>query len=108
MFLARGEDRSCQIDTYKKGCLPNTGYLIDWDISFSANSKDELLEEIQSYHDVGKKDITVEGGKVCVQTYEISLSDRWVKPSKQEMDKWKKGEQEIYLCDYVYKLFKEV
>lgn len=107
MFVAKGVFRSCEIDDYKEGCLPDSGYSISWDIDFKGKTKEEIIEEIKEFHNVDDEALLIEGSKICVQLHEKPLHDRWITPSEEDIENWKEGKTKIYLVDYVYRLFKE-
>lgn len=106
MFLAKGIFRNCELDNYESSCQPDTGYSISWDVNFQGDTMEQLLEEIKDYHSVNDDSLLIEGGTIYVQSYEIKLYDRWVTPTEHHINAWRKGEQEIYMVDYCYKLFR--
>ena len=108
MFLAKGITRSCEKEVYNEGCIPDSGYTISWDVDFEAHSKEELLEKIKEFHSEIDDAILDEGNRVYIQTTEIPLYDRWISPTEKDKELWKKGEKEIFVVDYSYKILREV
>lgn len=106
MFLAKGLYRDCELDSFKDGCKPNSGYSIQWDVNFEARTMEDLLKEIKDFHSTDE--VLIEDGKMYIQVYEIPLYDRWITPTEQDIQNWKNGKQELFLVDYSYRLFEEM
>lgn len=107
MFLVKGIVRDCELDSFGEGCQPNTGYSISWDVEFFGNTIEQVLEKVKEYHNIDDDTIKIEGNKIYISVHEVPLDYGWVTPSKSDIEKWKRGEQEIYLVDYSYKIYRE-
>jgi len=108
MFLAKGVYRDCNIDDFINGVLPGTGYSIEWDINFKAQTKDSLFEKMAKFHNIDKKYIYEEDGRLYIQRYEIPNEQGWEDATKDDIRMWKKEKKKLFLVDYIYDLFKKV
>ncbi len=108
MFLAKGSNRFCEIDSYSGGRLPNTGYSISWDIEFESHSLKKIIEQIKEYHSINDDNINIEGDILNVTTLEKSINGHWADVNSEDVKRWKNDDLELYFVSYDYKLFKSI
>lgn len=108
MYLAKGKNRHCEIDDYTDGCIPGSGYSVEWNTEFRNNTIQGLIEEVAEYHYIGVEDILNEDGKLSVSVLEKQTHNGWSEPSSEDLERWKKGEQELYDVVYVYDIYKVI
>lgn len=92
-----------EVNDYEQGCLPDTSSCWDVDIKFSANTKEELIEQIKNYYDVTNEDIMLnscdEPGRIDIQILEDENS---FKATEHDKELWKQGKKKLWLSTYTY------
>lgn len=90
------------LDNWKDGCTSNSSH-IGIDAVFKATNINEMLSSIANFCNSNISDATIdacgETGRVDFQVYENEQGER---ASDSEIASYKKGEIDLYLCDYTF------
>jgi len=90
-------------DNFKEGCLPETGFSHDVDISFKAEIQEELIQKICDFLgiDNNKENYLInscdEKGRIDFQLMEDRDS---IPASNIQIDNWKQGNMKLYYVCY--------
>lgn len=91
-------------DNYKEGCLPNTSFIIDFDISFSGNTQEEIINKIINYFGIDKESIILnscdEKGRIDINVLEDENSNIITDRDKTILKEWKK--EKVKLWNVIY------
>lgn len=93
-------------DNYKEGVI-GTGFSKVCDISFEAETKEEIVQKILNFYDVDENSIELnacgENGRIDVALTENGEGD---KASDGEIEDWKKANIKLYYVVYTHYLSK--
>lgn len=96
-----------EVDDYKKGCLPDTAFHMDMDVTFKGETSKELIENIKNFFGVDNEAIELnacdEKGRIDISTLENRDADL---ASDYEIELWKEGKCTLYACIYTFYAYK--
>jgi hypothetical protein len=90
-------------DNYEEGCLPDTGRSCSVDISFKANTSDELIQQLKEYFDVDDDAIELnscdEDGRIDIFVIEDKNGEN---ASDYNIKLWQDGKKILYAVTYSF------
>jgi len=90
-------------DSYKEGCLSNTGRACEVDVAFKGATVKEVIDKIKDFFDVSDDCIYLnscdEKGRIDIGLLETSDS---YKATKNDIALWKKGKKKLWSVTYTY------
>lgn len=99
-FLIDGFSAVTEEDIFEKGCIGHMSHTT-YDVTVEAENVDHLRGKLMAEFGVSADNIEFDAcdevGRVDVQRYENDMGD---KASDAEMERWKKGEERIWLATY--------
>lgn len=103
MYVTNGNIKSVEEDDFLEGCIPETYFLVELNVSFKSKTKKEIIEKIKRFYNVNDDDILLnscdEAGRVDIQILENEYGE---KADNEEIEKWKKGNVKLYLATYTH------
>lgn len=99
--------RMAEVDDFEKGCLPESVTFMDIDISFTAQTVEEIIDKIKDFHGVTDDDMGLdacdETGRIDVHVVENADG---MPASKEELDDWELGNQTLWHVIYTHRVYK--
>lgn len=84
-------------DNYENGCVPETFRDFDVIDTIKAKSIAELVKKVKSHYDLNGAEMSDKSLSTCV-----SENEAGDKPSKSQLEAFKKGEIDLYNVSYVF------
>ena len=106
-FYAKGVSIHVEQHVWEQGGLPETARSYSNYIKISANSLNDLFNDIASYFEIEKQNISINECKnsiINVSVYEKTDAGGFA--NKNDIKKWKEGDIVLFLCDYTFKIEK--
>lgn len=95
-------------DVYSEGCLPETSFMVDMDVSFRGSTKEEAIQNMLDFYHVKKEDVEFdscgEEGRMDIGLLENADAHR---ASDSEIELWKQGKLKLYAVTYTHNLCKK-
>jgi hypothetical protein len=96
-----------EVDDYEKGCLPETAFHMEVDVTFKGSTKAELLNDIMNFYGVDEEAIELnaceEIGRIDISALENGDGHN---ASDSEIELWKQGKCTLYSVIYTHKAYK--
>ena len=101
-YIIRRLSKFSEQDDYVEGCLPDTRFFANVDVSFDADTIEGVIKKAADFVSAMREDIQrnacEEPGRVDFQVMENV--DGYPMLSDAEIHAWKKGQHKAYLCCY--------
>lgn len=105
MFIVNGATKIAEEDNYQEGCLPDTSYMVDIDLSFRGATIEELIEQLKIYY--GEEYLVNpcedDPSRIDFQRMEDSEG---CEASKNQIEAWKKGRFKLWVVTYTMNIEK--
>jgi len=101
MYQLNGFHKRMELDNYENGCDPSLTNSSFVDVSFEAQTIQEVLDKVYAFFNVTQRNITLnscdEEGRIDISLQE---NDEAIAPSEQELKHWKEGKYSLYYSTY--------
>lgn len=88
-------------DKFNEGCDPDTAMTSSVDITFEAETIDEVSQKVRDFFGVTNDSIEFNAcddyGRIDIQIMENKAGDQ---PTQYELDEWKAGNRRMWACTY--------
>jgi hypothetical protein len=90
-------------DVFEEGCIPETSMSADIDVSFSAKTQEEIIEQICDFLGIDNNKENYElnccedQGRIDFATMEDGGSNN---ATKADLEQWKNGKKKLWSCTY--------
>ena len=105
VFLAKGLSTHIEQDVWEQGCLPETAKLYQYNEDFSGNSLEELFDNLALHFKIDKQNISINDCEKSIINVSVYEKARGI-ATKNDIEKWKKGDIKLWLCDYTFAIEK--
>ena len=101
VFYAKGISEHNQQDVWEQGCLPETSCSYQYNERFFGNSLEELFNNLASHFKIDKQNISINDCEKSIINVSVYEKARGI-ATKNDIEKWKKGDIKLWLCDYTF------